>query len=307
MKCSPQVITASLDLYFKGISLRKITDHLKQFYSVTVNCSTVLRWIQRYVALMKEYADKLMPDVADVWHADETMLNVNGHYQWMWNLMDRETRFLIASRLTSTRREHDATNLFLEGQRTSGIVPNVLVTDGLASYASAFDQTFAKKHTQHLRKPRFIDKANNNMIERLHGTIKERTKTMRALDDSKSAHGMVDGLRLSYNFLRPHTALNGKTPAEAAGLPSLGDGNRWKTLIQNSVEAKERQETPAQTWRKQVIEGTIKRFLNGETNGVNAKWVLAQIEWLKREGMTKDELRDILSRFNNPTLLAFLQ
>jgi len=306
MKCSPQAITASLDLYFKGISLRKITDHLKQFYAVTVNCSTVLRWIQRYVALMKEYADKLMPDVADVWHADETVLNVNGEYQWMWNLMDRETRFLIASRLTRTRREHEATNLFLEGQRITGVVPNVLVTDGLGSYASAFDQTFAKKHTHHIRKPRFIDKANNNMIERLHGTIKERTKVMRGLDDSKSASNVVDGLRLAYNFTRPHSALNGRTPAEAAGLSSLGDGNKWKALIQNSVEAKERKETPAQTWRRRTIEGAIKRYLDGEGNGVNAKWVLKQIEYLKKNGMTEAELREVLSRFNNPTLLAFL-
>jgi hypothetical protein len=220
--------------------------------------------------------------------------------------MDRETRFLIASRLTQTRREHDATNLFLEGQRISGIVPNVLVTDGLGSYASAFDQTFAKKQTRHICKPRFIDKANNNMIERLHGTIKERTKTMRGLDHSESANNVVDGLRLAYNFMRPHSALNGRTPAEAAGLPSLGDGNKWKTLIQNSVEAKERTETPAQTWRRRVIEGTIKRYLDGEGNGVNAKWVLKQIEYLKKNGMTKDELREVLSRFNNPTLLAFL-
>ena len=40
MKCSPQVITASLDLFFKGVSLRKITDHVKQFYNLKVNCST---------------------------------------------------------------------------------------------------------------------------------------------------------------------------------------------------------------------------------------------------------------------------
>jgi hypothetical protein len=225
----------------------------------------------------------------------------------MWNLMDRETRFLIASRLTRTRREHDATNLFLEGQWISGIVPNVLVTDGLGSYASAFDQTFAKKQTRHIRKPRFIDKANNNMIERLHGTIKERTKTMRGLDDSDSANNMVDGLRLAYNLLRPHTAVNGKTPAEAAGLPTLGDGNRWKAMIQHSVENKERTETPAQTWRRRTIEGTIKRYLEGGGNGVNAKWVLNQIEWLKKEGMTEAELREILSGFNNPTLLVFLR
>jgi transposase-like protein len=136
---------------------------------------------------MKEYADKLMPDVADFWHADETMLNVNGQYQWMWN---------------------DATNLFLE--RITGVVPNALVTDGLGSYDSAFGETFAKKHTRHIQKPPFIDKANNNMTERLHGTIKERIKTMRGLDDSESASNMVDGVRLGYNFMRPHSALDGK-------------------------------------------------------------------------------------------------
>jgi hypothetical protein len=126
------------------------------------------------------------------------------------------------------------------------------------------------------------------------------------LDDSKSASDVVDGLRLAYNFMRPHSALNGKTPAEAAGLPTLRDGNRWKTMIQHSVEAKAGTETPAQTWRRRSIEGTIKRYLEGEGNGVNAKWVLNQIEWLKRQGMTESELREILSRFNNPTLLAFL-
>lgn len=121
------------------------------------------------------------------------------------------------------------------------------MTDGLGSYASAFDQTFAKNQTRHIRKLRFIDKANNNMVERLHGTIKERTRTMRGLDDSESAGNVVDGLRLAYNFIRPHSPLNERTPTEAAGLPSLREANRWKSLIQNSVEAKERKETPAQT------------------------------------------------------------
>jgi transposase-like protein len=306
MKCSPQVITASLDLYFKGISLRKITDHLKQFHGVTVNCSTVLRWIQRYIALMKEYADKLMPDVSGTWHADETTINVNGQYQWLWNLMDRDTRFLISSRLTQTRREHEATKLFLEAQRATGITPNTIVTDGLLSYQAAYDRTFAKNHTTHIRSPRFIDKTNNNIVERLHSTLKTRTKVMRALDGTKSSDSIIDGLKIDYNFIRPHSSLSGLTPAEAAGLPSLGK-NKWKTLIQQSAEANGRKETPTQKWRRKVIEGTIRRYLEGEANGVSAKWVLKQIEYLKNNGMTEAELRAILSKFNNPTLLAFLR
>jgi hypothetical protein len=220
--------------------------------------------------------------------------------------MDRDTRFLIASKLTQTRREHEATNLFLEGQRTTGIVPNILVTDGLESYRSAFNQTFAKKKTIHVRSPRFVDKTQNNLIERFHGTVRERTKVMRGLDDSKSANSVVEGMKINYNFVRPHSALNGKTPAEAAGLPSFGNGNRWKAFIEQSVEAKERKETPAQTWNRQVLEGITKKYLKGESNGVNTKWVLRQIEYLKQKGLTDRELRNILSQFNNPTLMVFM-
>jgi transposase-like protein len=59
------------------------------------------------------------------------------------------------------------------------------------------------------------DRSNNNMIERLHGTIRQRNKVMRGLDDEETARTMMDGLRIYDNFIRPHTALNGKTPAKS--------------------------------------------------------------------------------------------
>ena len=41
----PDTITLVLDLYFKGLSLRKIVDHLKQFHNLKISHTTVLRWI----------------------------------------------------------------------------------------------------------------------------------------------------------------------------------------------------------------------------------------------------------------------
>ena len=52
MRYKPKVITLALDLYFKGVSLRKITDHLKQFYDIEVHHTTILYWIRRYVKLI---------------------------------------------------------------------------------------------------------------------------------------------------------------------------------------------------------------------------------------------------------------
>ena len=42
MKFNPKVITLTLDLYFKGVSQRKIADHLKQFESIAVTQPTIL-------------------------------------------------------------------------------------------------------------------------------------------------------------------------------------------------------------------------------------------------------------------------
>ena len=38
---------------------------------------------------------------------------------------------------------------------------------------------------------------------------------------------MAEGMRLRYNFVEPHVALEGKTPAQAAGLQMKG----WKELL----------------------------------------------------------------------------
>ena len=56
------------------------------------------------------------------------------------------------------------------------------------------------------------------MIERFHETLKQRTKTMRGLKNIESAHDFISGWLVHYNYIRPHTALNDKTPAEVAGI-----------------------------------------------------------------------------------------
>ncbi|GFN40239.1 MAG: hypothetical protein YK1309IOTA_1470013 [Marine Group I thaumarchaeote] len=44
---------------------------------------------------------------------------------------------------------------------------------------------------------------------------------------------IINGYQLFHNYIRPHMALNGKTPAEKCGIEIKGD-NKWITLIQNA-------------------------------------------------------------------------
>jgi hypothetical protein len=43
-------------------------------------------------------------------------------------------------------------------------------------------------------------------------------------------------MQLFHNYIRPHEALKGKTPSEAAGIKVDGE-NRWLTLIQNAAQS----------------------------------------------------------------------
>jgi hypothetical protein len=82
-----------------------------------------------------------------------------------------------------------------------------------------------------LRAIRLKGDKNNNKMERLNGEIRDREKVMRGLkiDDTP----ILRGYQLYHNYIRPHEALNGKTPAEKCGVEVKGD-NKWMTLIQNA-------------------------------------------------------------------------
>jgi len=71
-------------------------------------------------------------------------------------------------------------------------------------------------------------RVTNNVVERLHGTLKDRLKVTRGLENGVE---MLKGWFVHYNFVRPHQSLGGKTPAEAAGVNlNLNDG--WGDLIE---------------------------------------------------------------------------
>ncbi|MGD0159245.1 MAG: integrase core domain-containing protein [Candidatus Bathyarchaeia archaeon] len=71
-------------------------------------------------------------------------------------------------------------------------------------------------------------------MERQHGTIRQRNKVMRGFDDMETAQTMLDGLRIYYNFIRPHSALEGKTPAQKANVET--DKAEWMSLIKKASQ-----------------------------------------------------------------------
>ena len=85
--------------------------------------------------------------------------------------------------------------------------------------------------TQHVEHIAWQKSKGNQKMEAFNGTVRSREKVMRSLKREDSP--IVDGYQIFHNYVRPHMGLNGKTPAEQAGIKLEGQ-DKWLTIIQNA-------------------------------------------------------------------------
>jgi putative transposase len=122
-------------------------------------------------------------------------------------------------------------NCFL---KVLSIISRHSYSDGPPNFADAFKKEFFtinNPRTRHISHIRFQGDHNNNKMERMNGEVRDREKVMPGLKRTDTA--VLTGYQLFHNYIRPHEALNGKTPAEKCGIIIEGE-NKWKTVIENA-------------------------------------------------------------------------
>jgi transposase-like protein len=240
---TPETITLTLDLYFSGLSVRKITRTLNDHFDMTLAKSTVYYWIETFVPRISEYVSTLTPQLSQTWQADEVFVKMKGGegiknmkgMAYLWNVMDRKTRFLLASKVSKHRDDDGAIKAMLEAKKNAhDSQPEAIITDAHRSYNEGISYAwFNDKTPKHIakagiRKPN----ATNNRIERLNATVRERVKVQRGWKSFKTP--LAEGQRIHYNFVKPHMALEGQTPAQVAGIGVKGK-NKWLAMLTESI------------------------------------------------------------------------
>jgi transposase-like protein len=164
------------------------------------------------------------------------LVNVGGNWKYLWNVIDEGTRFQLASVISEERKIEDARKVFQLAKAVGGKKPRYVVTDGLGSYEKAIKKEFHTRQgsTTHIKGVGLRSRINNNVVERLHGTIRERNKVQRGL--KKDSSSTIDGERIYYNFVRPHQRFDGMTPAEVAGVDLELGKNKWLGLLKKAME-----------------------------------------------------------------------
>ncbi len=237
MKYDPVIITACLNLYFTTGTLRGIADHLYQIYGIKISHVSVLNWIKKYVAIISPFIEEFSPVLTTTWNADETMVKFGGQYKWIWNVLDRDSRFHIASIISESRNIRDARKVFSKAKSRTERDPRVIVTDAYGVYPAATRKEFFTRRplrTKHLGNASIQGKNNNNVVERYHGRFKAKNKTQRGL--KKTSSPIPAGQEMAYNWVTPHQGLDGMTPAEVAGIDLALGQNKWLGLIKKAKQ-----------------------------------------------------------------------
>lgn len=236
MKTPMSWVAAALDMYYRGMPLDSIQGHMKMMYGKYFSEPGIYKWIVRFTQEAVRRARDFHPVVGDTWVADETSLNVDGRNIWYFDIIDADTRYLLASHLSTNRTTADAQVLVEKAIARAGKVPKVIITDKLQAYIDGIDLASGGT-TKHIRSKPFTEEDSTNLIERFHGTLKERTDVIRNFGNLATARLLTEGWLLHYNFFKEHESLGSVPPVNTmkVKLPFAD----WNDIVKNAGGAKE--------------------------------------------------------------------
>ena len=237
MRTASRIISASIDLYFEGLSVRKIQTQVEKLYGVHVSQMAVWKWIMKYSKLCSNFVETLTPQLAGIYHVDETAIKCQGVQKWFWEIIDEQTKFLVAGHLSGVRSTEECVALFEKSMRVAKRKPTSIYCDGLQAYADGYNKVFYTM--KKADRPELIQRVgirnvhNQNAVERLHSTLKDRLKPTRGLKGEATVRTLLDGWAVHYNYVRKHQTLKGLTPAQASGINMKND---WHLLVKEATK-----------------------------------------------------------------------
>jgi len=240
MRNNAQKITASIDLFYNGLSTRKVQAHLKAFFPHNASNVSVYNWVIKYSKMIGSFTDKLKIKTGRELQADEIEFKRKGKKAYFLDNIDTKTRFALSSKFCDSRDMPNFKEVFKMAKQKLLNAYEVITTDGYLAYPRAVkvmgvDKRYIQKGgTIHIINNASRGGSFNFPIERLHNTIRQRTEGFRGFHGSREkADLLMCGLLIYYNFVRNHQGIK-CCPYELATDLELNNPNRWMDLIELS-------------------------------------------------------------------------
>jgi transposase-like protein len=248
MRNAPQKVTCALDLFYRGVSTRKVQEHFKAFYPHNADHSSILRWIVKYSKVISNFTDKLKLNIGAEVQIDEVEYHrrkshkrrLGAEKNFFIDSICPQTKFMVASDYFKSRGMDEIKSVIKNIKNKTDVQVKVITSDGWLAYPDAIKKVYGFSNITHSVpvKHKVVNASKgdgfNYPIERLHNNLRARTKTFRGFHGSvESANSIMKGWAIYYNFITKHQTIN-KCPYELATDLKLNSENKWLELIKLS-------------------------------------------------------------------------
>jgi len=207
-----EVILYSVFFYVRyGVSYRDLEEIMAE-RGVSVDHSTLNRWIVRYSPRIAEEARKRKQPIAGSWRMDETYIKVKGQWTYLYRAVDKYGN-TVDFMLSKHRDEAAATAFFKQAIGDNGLPDKVVIDKSGANNAGLENINILLFLAGLIC---FIDilqvKYLNNIVEQDHRFIKKITKPMMGFKAFHSASATLAGIETAH-MIRKGQFTNNLLPA----------------------------------------------------------------------------------------------
>jgi putative transposase len=222
-------VTQTMTGCYTGHSINEIRETFYRKHQYKPAKSTFKKWVLKYTDLAVKNFQDYHPLVGDIWICDESRAELRRKLKvWIYNVIDKETRFLLASHVAFSRKTKEVELVIREAQKRANKSPKIILTDADRSYKDGIELVFGAD-TEHVSTKSIQPGDIAQMVDLYHETYKEWIETMPAVKDLEIFKQFNNGWSVCYNYFKPHPSLNGRTPAEEAKIQY--DIKNWSDLI----------------------------------------------------------------------------
>jgi putative transposase len=168
-------------------------EELMQERGVSVDYSTINRWVIKYRPQLEEAFHRRKRPVWISWRMDETYLKVKGEWRYLYRAVDKQGQ-TIDFLLTEHRDTAAALRFLKKAIRRNG-VPETITIDGSDANEAAIKR-YNAEHGTHIaiRQVKYL----NNIVEQDHRAVKRITRPMLGFKAFDAAQCTLAGVELMH-------------------------------------------------------------------------------------------------------------
>lgn len=142
MRNTPQKISQSIDLFYRGVSTRKVQEHLAIFHPHNASNVSIYNWVVKYAKMISTFTNRLKVTVGSKVQIDEMECHRRKSHKakkgidknWFIDSIDPETKFLISAEYAKTRGKRDIKAVVSRIKERTENQIQIVTTDGLNTY-----------------------------------------------------------------------------------------------------------------------------------------------------------------------------